>query len=436
MKSSEGPAREAAWQWDGPVDGAGGVSGDVIGQGPDGGGPRLSRRGLLAGAGALAVGGAAWALSRAGRGPTPGPSRPQPTGVSGPAPLWTYRGAQAMTPERLLAPPPRPVFLSKAGLQVLDPAGGDPRRLLVFDPPRPTDWPSDLELPGGKVAIGPEHLFSTESKGHLDAHHLSDPAGDWSLPLPEELQGQCKLTGMDGGVLFGFAWGRGRPEQTSAENRVFALRPTDRSLLWSLPAVQQELPVTPLAADGKYLACARSLGDHSLLVVRRAADGQELWTAPGQEDLRWCAADAGRLYLPDGTGGVRTLRVSGEPDWTASPARGESWRALPPLPDGPQVYVPRDDGVVTAHDTETGAVRWTCRVPFLLDRRSRPLVAVGTLFVPGPAAGGVCAIDTRSGRLLWTFRDSGPGRDVWAVAVDDRRLYAGHDDVLHALPLL
>ncbi|MFI9365655.1 PQQ-binding-like beta-propeller repeat protein [Kitasatospora sp. NPDC053057] len=395
----------------------------------------MSRRGLLAGAGVLALGGAAWALGRSAGGPTPEPSEPVPTAQSGPTPLWTYRGAQAMTPERLVAPPRRPVFLSKAGLQVLDPVGGGPGRLLVFDPPPPANWPSDVEVPLSQVVVGPEQLFSATSRGHLDAHHLTDASADWSLPLPDELQGRIQLAGLADGVLYAYAWGWPRADGTVPSSRVFALRVADRSVLWSVAGEDQERPVVPPTGGGtRLLACVRSLGTRTELVVRDAATGREVWTAPGDEDLRWCTTDSENFLVPDGTGGVRLLRPSGETAWTHSPARGESWRALPPVAEGPRVFVPRDSGVVTCHDAATGVVLWSCRLPFPMDRRSRPLLLDGTLYVPGPAAVGVCAVNVATGRPGWTFHDSGPGKDVWTVTTDGSRLYAGHDDVLHALP--
>ncbi|GAB7187223.1 hypothetical protein ATKI12_7054 [Kitasatospora sp. Ki12] len=434
--SSEEPSHGTSWQWDGEEGDEGEAPGDVIGGGGDG--PWLSRRRMLLGAGVLAAGGAVWALSRSGADgspPAPAPPRPQPTAVSGPTPLWTYRGPEAMTPERLTDPPGRPVYLSRNGLQVLDPVRGTAARLLVFDPPPSRDWPSDLDLLG-KVVLGPEQLFTTTYQGHLEARHLTDPTADWSLPLPDDLQGDTRLTGYDRGVLYGYSWGRPRADGTPSDNRLFALRVADRYFLWSVRTEHEEQPVTPAVdVGGHLLACVRFLGSRAELVARDSDTGRELWTAPGDEDLRWCATDRQKVYVPDGNGGVRKLSPAGEPGWTYSPARGESWRALPPVPDGPQVYVPTDHGVVTCHDATTGAVLWSCRLPFLLDRRSRPRVVGDTLFVPGPAAGGVCAIHTATGEPAWTFHDSGPGKDVWTVAADGQHLYAGHDDILYALPL-
>ncbi|MEU8926451.1 PQQ-binding-like beta-propeller repeat protein [Kitasatospora sp. NPDC048545] len=434
--SSGNTAHEASWQWDGEESSGGEAPEDVIGGGGDG--PRPSRRRMLIGAGALAAGGAAWAFGRSGADgapPAPKPTEPPPTALSGPTPLWTYRGPEAMTPARLTGPPARPVYLSRNGLQVLDAARGTAARLLVFDPPDSRDWPSDLDLLG-KVVIGPDLLFTTTYEGHLEARHFTDPAADWSLPLPDELQGQTRLTGYDRGILYGYSWGRPGPDGAPPDNHLFALRVADRSFLWTVPTEQEEQPVAPATRIGSnVVACVRFLGFRAELVARDAATGRPLWTAHGDEDLRWCATGTQDVYVPDGNGGVRMLQPTGEPGWTYSPARGDSWRALPPVPDGPRVYVPSDHGIVTCHDAVTGGVLWTCRLPFLLDRRSRPVVAADMLFVPGTATGGVSAIHTPTGRLDWTFHDSGPGKDVWSVATDGGRLYAGHDDVLHALPL-
>ncbi|MER7756056.1 PQQ-binding-like beta-propeller repeat protein [Kitasatospora sp. NPDC097643] len=430
--SSEGAAREAAWQWDGEADDGAEAAGEVIGGG--GGRPRLSRRGVLAGAGLLAAGGAVWAFGRSSTDQADGAKpKPQPTALSGPTPLWTYRAPEAMTPERLANQPGRPLFLSPAGLQVLDPATGSAGRLLAFDPPS-RDWPSDAALQP-KVVLGPDHLFTSTSPGHLDARHFTDPAADWSLPLPEELEGDVRLAGCDGTLLYGSVWGRSVEEVTQQRNRLFAVRLSDRSIAWTVRPDHLEQPLTPVTAAGGRLPLARNLGNRSELVVRSDTDGTERWTAPGEEDLRWCTTGTENTYLPDGRGGVRALGPGGLPRWTVSPGPSEQWRAMPPVPDGPRVYVPRDNGLLTGHDAPSGKQTWTCRLPFLLDRRSHPLVVGGTLYVPGPAAGGVCAVDTATGRLLWTFRDSGPGKDVWILAADADRLYAGRDDIVHALAL-
>ncbi|MGW3043320.1 hypothetical protein ACWC9T_25500 [Kitasatospora sp. NPDC001159] len=52
--------------------------------------------------------------------------------------------------------------------------------------------------------------------------------------------------------------------------------------------------------------------------VKASPCGPELWTVPGDEDLRWCAANQESFLVPDGKGGVRVLGPGGEPRWTRS----------------------------------------------------------------------------------------------------------------------
>ncbi|WP_406194550.1 PQQ-like beta-propeller repeat protein [Kitasatospora sp. NBC_01560] len=422
----------ASWQWDGAADDAEQAPVDVVagGSGEDGG-PWLSRRRLLGGAGALVAGGALWAFARSGDGGAePAPPRPRPTRLTGPDPVWTYRGPEAMTPERLSDRPARPVFLSRAGLQVLDPATGALQHTLGFAAP-PADWPSDAELPDNRVVTGGDRVF-TISNGHLDGRLLTDPAAGWSAPLPEELGATVTLIGCDGDVVLG----RVRPRPFDSPDNLFAVRYPDRHLLWSGPAVDGERPLSPPTAAGGHLPLLGSAAGASRLTLLATATGERLWSVPAEPGTGWAVTDAEHVYAPAGAAGVRALRVSdGAAHWSVLPGRSEEWRCLPPVSDGTRVYLPRDDGLVTAHAAATGARLWAHRLPFRLDRRSRLLLAGPTLFVPGPAAAGVRALDAATGEERWTFRDSGPGVDVWSLSNDAARLYAGHDDVLHALPL-
>ncbi|TYC76645.1 PQQ-binding-like beta-propeller repeat protein [Streptomyces sp. CB01881] len=421
----------ASWQWDGEEDGGSEAPEDVVsgGAGEDGG-PRLSRRRLLTGAGVLAAGGAVWAFSRAGGGADPAPPRPRPTRLAGPEPLWTYRGPEAMTPERLSDRPSRPVFLSRSGLQVLDPATGTPVRTLDFALPK-TDWPSDVELSNGRVVIGGDRVY-TASNGHVDSRHLTDPASEWSLPLPEELGTGITLFGCDGDLVYG----RAMPRPYNGSDNLFAVRYRENVVTWARPSTGSERPLTPLTSVGGRVPFFDTSTAGTHLVLLETATGKRLWEMPVEVSLNWAVADAEHVYAPAGTAGLRALRLAdGAPRWSVAPGPNEEWRLLPPVSDGTRVYVPRDDGVVTAYAAATGARLWVHRLPFRLDRRSRPLPAGPTLFVPGPAAAGVCALDAATGEERWTFRDSGPGVDVWSLSNDAQRLYAGHDDVLHALPL-
>ncbi|MFD9594644.1 PQQ-binding-like beta-propeller repeat protein [Kitasatospora sp. NPDC059973] len=419
----------AAWQWDGESDDRPAEPADVLSGGSEaGGGPRLTRRPLLTGAGVLAAGAAVWAFARSADEPAPAPPRPLPTRVAGPQPLWTYRGREAMASERLTGRPAVPVFLTREGLQVLDPADGRPLRLLSFAAAK-ADWPNDVQQPGAHVVVGPDRVFTT-SNGHLDSHHLTDPAAGWSLPLPEVLgNGTVTLFGCAGDVVYG----EFEPRPFTGDGRLFAVHVTDRRVLWSRPS-EGERPLSPLtAAGGRVPAFDGSAGGLRLL---EAATGKRLWTVPTDRGTGWAVTDPEHVYAPLGPAGLRALRVAdGGPHWSVVPGPADEWRLLPPVAGGALVHLFRDNGLVTAHAADTGAQVWEHRLPFRLDRRSSPLLAGPVLYVPGPAAAGVRALDAATGEERWTFRDSGPGVDVWSLSHDATRLYAGHDDVLHALPL-
>ncbi|MGW4891554.1 outer membrane protein assembly factor BamB family protein [Kitasatospora sp. NPDC004240] len=414
----------ASWEWDGPTaDGpSDGVAGDVV----SGAGERSSfgrRRLLLAGGGALLAGAAAWAFGRPDAdGPAPVP-RPLPTRLSGPAPVWTYRGGAPMSVERLTSRPVLPVYPSRDELLTLDPATGTPRRRMEVPAER-----GGSGSPYEQLVIGPDRLFTT-SNGHVDSRHLTEPAADWSLPLPEELgERGIWLQGCDATTLYGFT--------VVDAGRMFALDTQERKLRWVLPAddALQLLPPAAALPDGRVVARTMTGGTVRLTLLDRA--GNRVWSVPADEQLKWHVPGPEHLHVPEGPSGLRAVRGSdGTTAWRLAPRPPEEWRCLPPLADGPRVYVPRDNGLVTAHAADTGAELWSHRFPFRLDSRSRLLLGGSLLLVPGPAAEGVCALDAATGAERWTFRDSAPGVGVWTLSSGPEHLYAGHDDTLHALPL-
>ncbi|MFD5084539.1 PQQ-binding-like beta-propeller repeat protein [Kitasatospora sp. NPDC058201] len=413
---------EASWQWDGEGGGTDGGRADVLSGGGGGErGPGPNRRRLLLGAGVLAAGAAVWGVSRSSGGPEPAPPKPLPlpTRVNGPEPLWTYRGPAPMTPLRLDGRPNAPVHLSGDALRVLDRDTGAVTRTMEF--PVSKGAPAD-----SPVIVGAGRVFTT-SPGHIDARTLIGPFADWSMPLPEELGDRVTLLGCDGSLLYG----RAESRPLGPGGRLFAVNATTHTVVWSRPAAERgEGLVAALDWSGRLLA--RDSDPTAGVSLLDGATGRRLWGAAGS--AAWSAIDLENLYLPDGAAGVRALRhADGVPRWSIAPGQGEEWRALPPVSDGTQVYVLRDNGLVTAHAVATGEQLWRHELPFRLDRRTRPVLAGAELIVPGPAADGLHHLETVSGRESRSFTDSGPGVDVWSVFTDGANLYGGHDSVLYAM---
>ncbi|MFB8200285.1 outer membrane protein assembly factor BamB family protein [Kitasatospora purpeofusca] len=416
-------AGEASWRWDGEDEGGTTAPADVVSGGEDGGGgPRPSRRRLLIGAGVLAAGAAVWGVSRRAGGSaseTPKP-QPLPSKLYGSEPLWVYRGSEPMTPGRLNGRLFAPAYVTAKGLRILDATTG--AVVGNVEEPALRGRPEDSPL-----IVGAGRLFTT-STGHVDARALTGPAAGWSQPLPPELGEQITLYGSDGAQVYGTVGSRG-----DTRGNLFALDVTGNGLLWSRPIAERgEDVITVLPIGGRLLTWGADPNAGTSLVD--GTTGRRLWTAAGSVPA-WSMMDQRHVYLPTpGAAGVQALRLEdGTPRWSVRPGPGEEWRALPPLSDGYRVYVPRDNGLITAHEAGSGEQTWQCRLPFRLDRRCQPLLLSSGLLVPGPADAGVVVVEAEKGRLSTIFADTGPGVDVWSVASDGTRLYVGHDTTLYCL---
>ncbi|MFF7454205.1 PQQ-binding-like beta-propeller repeat protein [Kitasatospora sp. NPDC008115] len=417
-----GSGDEASWQWDEDDGGrAAGAPADVV-SGGDGDGPRPTRRRLLTGAGVLAAGAAVWGVSRAvgGSDPAPPKPRPLPTRVAGPEPVWVHQGSEPMTPGRLRGRLFAPVYVTRAGLHLLDPETG--AVTATVEERSPGDRPDDFPL-----FVEDGRLF-TVSTGHVDARTLVGPTAGWSLPLPPESGGSITLLGGAGGQVYGRVGGG-----SDLRGSLFAMDAGGRGLTWSRRAADRGETSVAVLDTGAGRLLAWDAEPASRVTLLEGLTGRPLWSTE-HTGTNWSAVDQRHVYLPSGTGGVRALRFEdGAPRWSVNPGRGEEWRALPPLSDGFQVYLLRDNGLVTAHAADGGEQLWQYRLPFRLDRRCRPLLTSTGLIVPGPADAGVHFVETASGRPFTTFTDSGPGVDVWSVSSDGVRLYVGHDTILYCL---
>ncbi|MFE6868690.1 hypothetical protein ACFVFS_19280 [Kitasatospora sp. NPDC057692] len=423
---SDRSADEASWQWDGEDEGrAAGAPGDVVSGGSDGDGPRLSRRRLLTGAGVLAAGAALWGVSRAvdGSEPAPPKPRPVPTRVSGPEPTWVHRGTEPMTPGRLNGRLFAPSYVTRGSIRLLDPENGAVTGTVEAATPK--GFPDDTPL-----IVGAGRLF-TASTGHVDAKTLVGPAASWSVPLPSELGDWITLLGCDGNQVYGRVGHRSDPRGS-----LFAMDVIGKDPTWARPPAERGEGSIAVLDTGIGRLLTWDSDPTAGLALLDGATGRRLWST-ANTGTSWATADTRHVYLPAGSGGVRALRLDdGTPRWSVLPLPGEEWRALPPVSDDFQVYVLRDDGLVTAHAADGGEQLWRLQLPFRLDRRCRPLLTSTTLAVPGPADGGVQFVATDSGRVFTTFADSGPGIDVWSVSSDGSRLFAGHDSTLYCLGAL
>ncbi|WP_371483848.1 PQQ-binding-like beta-propeller repeat protein [Kitasatospora sp. NBC_00315] len=398
---------------------------------PGPGGP--ARRRLLRGGAVLLAGGACWLLAP-GRRPATGETAPgRPTGPApgGPAPkpLWTVRGPALQAPYRGGAPV-APLFVTASQVRVLDPATGAERRRIDLPPAR-------ARSAAGRLLVCADRIFDS-ADGYLTAHHLSDAAADRRTAPAPQLGGPDDAPVLDcyeGGVLFGRTFGDG-----TRDPLLFALPAESATPLWSRPGTESGggLVEVRTAPGGRLLA--RSERDE--LLALDAATGTPLWLVPADLALGRIETDALHVYTAARGGGLRALRLTdGADSWALAPERGDDWRCLRPLATAGALFVPRDNGLVSRHSPADGALLWARALPFRLDNRARPVLVGRTLVVPGPRAGGVCALDADTGAIRWILRDADAGTDpgtgtgFWQLDTDGVRVFAGHDSVLHALPV-
>src|SRR5262245_26103271 len=168
---------------------------------------------------------------------------------------------------------------------------------------------------------------------------------------------------------------------------------------------------------------------------------RRLWVAGGRSLLEFPPAIAfGRLYLANGAGVVYALAAkTGARAWAyrarrctaASPAvgpyqRGTIYETF--LNRGRCPSKRPGDGLVLALAVGNGEVRWSRRIGA---SETSPVVAGHRVYV-GDWLGKVYALDSRTGRILWSYRTGGAVKG--AVALSGNRLYVGsYDGNLYAL---
>ncbi|MGW4650001.1 outer membrane protein assembly factor BamB family protein [Kitasatospora sp. NPDC004289] len=367
--------------------------------------PRPSRRQLLfGGAGLAAAGAAAWWWGRAGGEPE------RPSAVEGPVPIWTFRAPEAQAPERVTGRTVLPMVATGEELFLLTPETGAVAKRMAMP-----GGPDDTLLAAGDL------LYQTRI-GRFSAHGYGISL---EVVNPPALDPSWELLAVEGEFLYGRT--RDLPDE-----KLFALSATSGAMVWSRPGMGE---------DGGFLMDFQSVAGTRTLLARSTRDevvalngftGELLWSARADQGLTWREAGFEHAYVAHRATGIRSLSLrDGSVEWIVE-EQGDT-RLLRPYATGGDVYLLRDNGVVSRNELTDGRELWSCQLPFRLDARCRPVAVAGSLFVPGPVGGGVCALNERTGEIRWTFRDTEPGVQYWRVATDGRHLFIGHDKVLYGL---
>ncbi|MFE6480637.1 protein kinase domain-containing protein [Streptomyces rochei] len=182
-------------------------------------------------------------------------------------------------------------------------------------------------------------------------------------------------------------------------------------------------------ASGTYLVYADS---NLNLTVRDTATGGQVWTRKIGEEWSWRPTVAGGLvFLPGDE--LKALDVEkGSTVWTLAPA-GRRGFGNPTAVDGVLYVSDHDDGV-WAVGVKTGKRNWLCDELDVAGPESFLRVGSTLYGATGSLDGGIVALETRTGRLRWTYTDSKAVGEPWRLAVAGNRLMATHGHEIYALP--
>ncbi|QUW92968.1 serine/threonine-protein kinase [Streptomyces sp. V17-9] len=411
-----------------------------LGEAPESAPARSRRRVLgmaVGGAAAVAVagGGVAWAL-------TSGDGSDEATGASGghaaaepveenfttppagvaPQPLWHESAEEDSTS-------PRVPLLTHEGLLLVS---GDP--LVAYDVRTgKARWTkAGICRPGAQLLFhdGKVFLADGDYEGALVAYDVKTGEEAWRSRLGKQLSVEDTIA-IDDKNVYVTATDHGQAKSaTEYRTAVAAVSHTTGKTAWvehrDWGTKDYDVQGT---ASGKYLVYADS---NLNLTVRDTATGGQVWTRKIGDEWSWQPTVAnGLVFLPGDE--LKAVDVEkGTTVWTLDPA-GRRGFDNPTVADGVLYVSDHDDGV-WAVNVKTGKRNWLCDELDVDGPESFRRVGSTLYGATGSVDGGIVALETRTGKLRWTYTDSKAVGEPWQIALAGNRLLATHGHEIYALP--
>ncbi|MFL9657861.1 protein kinase domain-containing protein [Streptomyces sp. PB17] len=403
--------------------------------------PARSRRRVLGlalgGAAAVAVagGGIAWALASGdasddakgtpGAGtsgdPADGDFTTPPAGVA-PQPLWHKSAGKDSTS-------PRVPLLTHDGLLLVS---GDP--LVAYDVRTgKARWTkAGICRPGARLLFhdGKVFLADGDYEGALVAYDVRTGEEAWRSRLGKQLTVEDTIA-IDDRNVYVTATDYGQSQSaTEYRTAVAAVSHTTGRKTWiqhrDWGTKDYDVQGT---ASGKYLVYADS---NLNLTVRDTATGGQVWTRKIGDEWSWQPTVANGLVILPGDRLTALDVEKGGTAWTLDPA-GRRGFDNPTVVDGVLYVSDHDDGV-WAVNAKTGKRNWLCDELDVDGPESFRRVGSTLYGATGAVDGGIVALETRTGKLRWTYTDSKAVGEPWQVALAGNRLLATHGHEIYALP--
>ncbi|MFB6556473.1 PQQ-binding-like beta-propeller repeat protein [Streptomyces sp. NPDC056405] len=344
-----------------------------------------------------------------------------PAGVA-PQPLWHKSAKEDSTS-------PRVPLLTRDGLLLVS---GDP--LVAYDVRTgKARWTkAGICRPGAQLLFhgGKVFLADGDYEGALVAYDVKTGEEAWRSRLGKQLSVEDTIA-IDGKNVYVTATDYGQSKSaTKYRTAVAAVSHTTGKAAWvqhrDWGTKDYDVQGT---ASGKYLVYADS---NLNLTVRDTATGGQVWTRKIGDEWSWQPTVAdGLVFLPGDE--LKAVDVEkGRTAWTLDPA-GRRGFDNPTVFDGVLYVSDHDDGV-WAVDVKTGKRTWLCD-ELDIEGPESFLRAGSTLYgATGSLDGGIVALETKTGKLRWTYTDSKAVGEPWQVALAGNRLLATHGHEIYALP--
>ena len=182
-------------------------------------------------------------------------------------------------------------------------------------------------------------------------------------------------------------------------------------------------------SSGKYLVYTDSKFN---LTVRDTATGRQLWTKKIGDDWSWRPTVAnGLVFLPGDK--LRAVDAdTGTTVWTLGP-NGRRGFKNPTVIDGVLYASDYDDGV-WAVNVKTGKRIWLCDELDVEGPETFRKAGTTLYGATGSLDGGVVALQSRTGKLRWTFTISEDHGASWQIALAGNRLMVTNGPAIYGLP--
>lgn len=344
-----------------------------------------------------------------------------PAGVA-PQPLWRKTVAEDSTNADV------PLLVHDGLLLV----SGDP--LVAYDVKTGKPRWSEPEIcrPGAPLLFhgGKVFLADGDYDGVLVAHDVTTGKEAWRSRLGKQLNVEDPLAIDDRNVYVTATDYSDSKSATDYRTAVAAISHTTGKTAW----VQKRDWGTDDydvrgTASGKYLVYTDSKFN---LTVRDTATGRQLWTKKTGDDWSWRPTVAnGLVFLPGDK--LRAVDAdTGTTVWTLGP-NGRRGFKNPTVIDGVLYASDYDDGV-WAVNVKTGKRIWLCDELDVEGPETFRKAGTTLYGATGSLDGGVVALQSRTGKLRWTFTVSEDHGETWQIALAGNRLMVTNGPAIYGLP--